>query len=143
MVDPQSAYPKAGTDAHDSNGGQNLQVVRGKLLWLASDSMKATFAADWSHQNQSAIPNTDTLAIPNALFSGIYNLCISTPVARLNSLSMQNQGDLAYIGSFETHFPVIFQVCQTTNIFNTTHSPCWPRDTNPPLPFSRGCPLHA
>src|SRR6266704_6623530 len=31
MVDPQSAYPKAGTDAHDSNGGQNLQVVRGKL----------------------------------------------------------------------------------------------------------------
>src|SRR5881392_3310766 len=86
IVDPQTAYPKAGTDAHDSNGGQNLQVVRGKLLWLASDSMKATFAADWSHENQSAIPNTATLAIPNAAFSGIYNLCLRQPAAVLNAL---------------------------------------------------------
>src|SRR5256884_76829 len=141
MVDPQSAYPKAGTDAHDSNGGQNLQVVRGKLLWLASDSMKATFAADWSHQNQSAIPNTDTLAIPNALFSGIYNLCISTPVARLNSLSMQNGADLAYIGSFDPLFPIIFNANQTTNIFNTTNGLCGPRATNSGVPYPGGAAL--
>src|SRR5262249_12137625 len=87
-VDPQSAYPKSSTGSSDSNGGQNLQVIRAKLLWLTSDKVKVTFSGDWAHENQSAIPDTTLLAIPNATFSGIYNMCISTPAARLNSLNM-------------------------------------------------------
>ena len=141
IVDPQTAYPKAGTDSSDSNGGQNLQVVRGKLLWLASDSVKATFSADWEHQNQSAIPDTNLLAIPNAVFSGIYNMCISTPVARLNTLSMQNPADLAYIASFNPAFPIVFQANQTTNIFNTTNGLCGPRANNSGLPYPGGAAL--
>jgi len=145
IVDPQTAYPKAGTDAHDSNGGQNLQVVRGKLLWLASDSMKATFAADWSHENQSAIPNTATLAIPNAAFSGIYNLCISQPAAVLNALNLQNAADLALVVSYDPLFsPAIpggFFANQTSNIFNTTNGLCGPRANNSGLPYPGGAAL--
>jgi outer membrane receptor protein involved in Fe transport len=148
IVDPQSAYPKAGTDSHDSNGGQNLQVIRGKLLWLTSDAVKVTFAGDWSHQNQSAIPNTDAMAIPNALFSGLYNLCISTPVARLNSLNMQpnNQTDLAYISSFDPLIPILFgpgpmSANSTSNIFNVTNGLCAPRANNSGLPFPGGAAL--
>ncbi len=34
VVDPPNAYPKAGFDTNEANGGKNLQVIRGKLLWL-------------------------------------------------------------------------------------------------------------
>src|SRR3984957_15970910 len=37
VVDPQDAYPKAGYETGDAYGGYNVQTVRGKLLWLASD----------------------------------------------------------------------------------------------------------
>ena len=139
-VDPQTAYPKAGTDGSDSNGGQNLQVIRGKLLFLASDAVKVTFAGDWAHQNQSAIPNTDQLAIPNATFSGIYNMCISTSAARLNSLSMQNPADQAYISSFDPSFVPVFFANQTTNIFNTTNGLCAPRASGTAIPSGTGVP---
>ena len=141
IVDPQTAYPKAGTDASDTNGGQNLQVIRGKMVWLASDSVKATLTGDWQHQNQSALPNTVQLAIPNAVFSGIYNMCIATPAAQLNALSMQNPADLAYIGSFNPAFPVVFQANQTTNIFNVTNGLCGPRANNSGLPYPGGTAL--
>ncbi len=140
VVDPQTAYPKAGTDGSDSNGGQNLQVIRGKLLFLASDKVKVTFSGDWAHQNQSAIPDTDQLAIPNATFSGIYNMCISTSAARLNSLDMQNSADQAYISSFDPSFVPVFQANQTTRIFNTTNGLCAPRASGAAIPSGTGLP---
>jgi len=35
VVDPQTAFPKAGYGTADTKGGQNLQVFRGKALWKA------------------------------------------------------------------------------------------------------------
>ncbi len=58
VTDPVNAYPKAGYDTSDSNGGQNQQVIRGKLLWNASDSFSVTVAGDWQHQDQSSTPTT-------------------------------------------------------------------------------------
>ena len=90
VVDQQNAYPKAGSQSATANGGQNLQVARGKLLWNASDSFKMTFAGDWSHEDQSGFPNTVLAVYEGApgvgsFFGGIYNTCISTPVAALNA----------------------------------------------------------
>jgi iron complex outermembrane recepter protein len=91
VVDPMNAYPRAGYDTSEANGGINQTVVRGKLLWLASDAVEVTLAADWQHQDQpstaatvlSVNPNTDPNA--SAIFGLIYNLCISTPKDVLDS----------------------------------------------------------
>ena len=40
VVDPQTAFPKAGTATSDTKGGQNVQVIRGKALWKVSDNFK-------------------------------------------------------------------------------------------------------
>src|SRR5271170_3318166 len=55
----QADYPKAdGNESSSTNGGQNQQVIRGKILWHAAESLDVTLAADWTHENQSGIPNT-------------------------------------------------------------------------------------
>jgi iron complex outermembrane receptor protein len=101
VVDPQTAFPKAGYATSDTKGGQNLQVVRAKALWTVSDSFRVTIAGDYEHQNQSSYPTTVldvTTPAGNALptpfsawppgpygFMGAnYNYCISTPASLLN-----------------------------------------------------------
>jgi iron complex outermembrane recepter protein len=101
----QANYPKAeGNQSSDTNGGQNQQVIRGKLLWHAAENFDVTLAADWTHENQSGIPNTilgvfgpnqSTYVSPNLanagtlfgpnIFGGLYNACITTSAADLNS----------------------------------------------------------
>jgi iron complex outermembrane receptor protein len=102
VVDPQTAFPKAGYATSDSKGGQNLQVIRGKALWKVNDNFNVTIAGDYSHQNQSSYPTTVldvTTPAGNALpsvfsawppgpygFMGAqYNFCISQPLAVLNN----------------------------------------------------------
>jgi iron complex outermembrane receptor protein len=101
VVDPQTAFPKAGYATADKKGGQNVQVIRGKALWLVSDDFKVTIAGDYSHQNQSSYPTTvldvttpagDALPTvfsawppgPYGFMGANYNFCISTPAAFLN-----------------------------------------------------------
>jgi iron complex outermembrane receptor protein len=87
VTDGQGDYPKAGFTNYGSNGGVGLDVLRGKLVWKASDSLKVTFTGDWQVQRQSAIPNT-VLAVysasPNNIFGFLYNYCISQPLSVLN-----------------------------------------------------------
>ncbi len=87
VVDPQDAYPKAGSESFDTMGGQNLQVIRGKLLWNASDNFKVTFTSDWSDENQPGMPES-VLAVyntPNNLTAFLYNTCISSSPTALAS----------------------------------------------------------
>ncbi len=104
VVDPQTAFPKAGYDTSRTNGGQNLQVLRGKALWKISDDVSVTIGGDYAHQNQSSFPQTVmAVTLPsgeNNLPAGIggafpprggaafmgeqYNLCIATPANVLN-----------------------------------------------------------
>jgi iron complex outermembrane receptor protein len=101
----QADYPKAtGNQSSSTGGGQNVQVIRGKLLWHAAEGFDVTASADWTHQDQSGIPNTvlgvfgpntstymqanlanaGSLFGPN-IFGALYNACITTSAADLNS----------------------------------------------------------
>ena len=114
IVDPPNAYPRAGYDQASSYGGQNLQVIRGKLVWHASDAFKASFTGDYQHQDQPSTPVT-ILSVAHGdvtdpmdphVFGDLYNLCISTPAAVLNTV--------------------------LPPIFNTTNGVCGPRATGSP-----------
>ena len=110
-VDPPNAYPKAGFDTSTDRGGQNQQVIRGKLLWLQSDNFSLTVAGDWQHQNQSSTAATvlSVQATPANIFGFLYNTCISNTPAALND---KVNGPAAFIS------PVVT---------NTTTGVCGPR----------------
>ncbi|HKE43837.1 MAG TPA: TonB-dependent receptor [Steroidobacteraceae bacterium] len=124
IVDPPNAYPRAGYDQASSYGGQNLQVIRSKVVWHASDNFKATFTGDYQHQDQPSTPAT-ILSVTNGdvtdpndthVFGDIYNLCISTPANVINTV--------------------------LPPIFNTTTGLCGPRATgSPELGGTGGAPL--
>ncbi len=103
MTLEQSAVPKApGTESSATQGGKDSETIRGKLLWHVSDNFDATVSADYTHQDQSGIPNTImgvflsnsssyiAPSIPGgfALFNtnimgNLYNACITTSAADL------------------------------------------------------------
>lgn len=111
----QTDMPKAPeTEGSAHDGGKDVQALRGKILIDAADNFKITVGGDYSHQDQSGLPNTvmgvfgvnqtgyvgPTDAIPGfvdpgtglpvpLLFTGqlmgnMYNMCITTPAAALN-----------------------------------------------------------
>ncbi len=103
QVDAQDDFPKAsGNQTSSSNGGQNVQVIRGKLLWHANSVVDVTLAGDYTHEDQSALANVvqsvttanaDTYVNPNSMaagalfgpniFGNLYNMCITTPASAL------------------------------------------------------------
>ena len=89
VVDPQTAYPKAGYETNDNYGGYGVQTVRGKLLWLASDKTTVTFTADYNRQAQTALPynvlGTFQGNLGESTFSTLYNLCISNTAATITN----------------------------------------------------------
>jgi iron complex outermembrane receptor protein len=82
VVDPPTAYPKSGYTTGDAYGGYNTQTIRGKLVWNVSDKLTVTSTADWTHQDQEALPytilGTFTGNVNASTFSTLYNLCISS-----------------------------------------------------------------
>ena len=79
ISDPVDAFKNPGTEAFSTQGGTNQQVIRGKVLWRASDSVTATFTGDWTHANQPLAASTvlgtvTTSASPD--FAAFYNACI-------------------------------------------------------------------
>jgi iron complex outermembrane receptor protein len=104
QVSGQADFPKApGNQTSSANGGQNVQAIRGKLLWHASDAVDVTLAGDYTHEDQSGLanvirsvttanatsyvnpnsPQAGALFGPN-IFGNLYNMCITTPAAALN-----------------------------------------------------------
>jgi iron complex outermembrane recepter protein len=92
-VDSITNYPQSGYSTSDNYGGNGLQVMRGKLLWNASDKLSVTVSADWSHEDTTALGYTvlNTYTANNApggfllhsTFASLYNLCISNNAATL------------------------------------------------------------
>jgi len=79
VTDPSGVLHAAGNETFDTQGGTNEQVVRGKLLWKVSDTVKATFTADWTHTDQPSTANTVLESVtsgPTAIFGAIYNACL-------------------------------------------------------------------
>ncbi|HEV2702830.1 MAG TPA: TonB-dependent receptor [Steroidobacteraceae bacterium] len=93
IVDPQDAYPKAGYQTGNAYGGYDVQTMRGKLLWLASDKTSVTFTADLNHQAQESLPYTILQTyqgnLTTSTFSTLYNTCISSNAATINT-NVQN-----------------------------------------------------
>ena len=104
----QADMPKApGTYSSNEGGGRNIQAARGKMLIHAGDKLDITIGGDWTHQNQSGLPNT-VLSVTTAnatsyvdpgvqnfpaafgelfgpnIFGNLYDACIVTPTAALN-----------------------------------------------------------
>jgi iron complex outermembrane receptor protein len=96
VVDPQTAYPKAGYETNDNYGGYGVQTVRGKLLWLASDKTTVTFTADYNRQAQTALPynvlGVFSGNLNTSTFSTLYNLCISNTAATITNAVLQAGG---------------------------------------------------
>jgi iron complex outermembrane receptor protein len=87
VVDPQTAYPKAGYQTGDDYGGTGVVSMRGKLLWNVSDKLALTFTGDWSHEDQTALPNTVLGVFQGSMsstFSTLYNLCLSSNASTIN-----------------------------------------------------------
>jgi iron complex outermembrane recepter protein len=107
VVDPDTAYPKAGYATSDNWGGTGVTSMRGKLVWKASDKLDVTFTADWTHQDQTAL-NYTVLATygqqgttPGNLnfstFSTLYNLCISNNAATLPAAIQASGGPPTFV----------------------------------------------
>jgi iron complex outermembrane receptor protein len=96
VVDPDTAYPKAGYQTSDTCGGTGVTSIRGKMGWHASDKMDWTFTADWTHEDQTALPYTILNVYQGNLafstFSTLYNLCISNNAATLPGAIFANGG---------------------------------------------------
>jgi iron complex outermembrane receptor protein len=86
-ITSMSNFAQAGYGTSDTYDGNGTQVIRGKLLWNATDKLKITFAADWGHEDTTALGYTvlDTFAgnVGASTFSSLYNLCISNSAASL------------------------------------------------------------
>ena len=87
VVDPLTAYPESGYATGSDYGGTGVTMMRSKVLLFATDKLKFTFTGDWTHENQTALPNvvvaTYSGNILASTFSTLYNLCISNDAATL------------------------------------------------------------
>jgi iron complex outermembrane recepter protein len=81
VVDPQTVYPKAGYATGDTYGGTGVTAMRAKVLLNATDKFNVTFTADWTHENQTALPEEDLQSyagnLNGATFATLYDLCIA------------------------------------------------------------------
>jgi iron complex outermembrane receptor protein len=79
VSDPVGILKNSGTEAFDTRGGTDEQVVRGKVEWKAADTLTATFTADWTHTHQPSTASTVLQTVtsgPDAVFGAFYNGCI-------------------------------------------------------------------
>jgi len=85
--DSMNDYPQSAYSTNDNYGGNGLQVIRGKLLWNASDKLNFTLSADWSHEDTTALGYQVLGAYNGAgsTFTSVYNTCISNNAATLPS----------------------------------------------------------
>lgn len=80
VSDPVGALHSSGTEAFDTQGGQNEQVARGKLLYKGIDSLTATLSFDWTHTNQPSTASTVLSSNPpGSIFGPLFNGCLLGP----------------------------------------------------------------
>ncbi|MEJ0042346.1 MAG: TonB-dependent receptor [Rhizomicrobium sp.] len=82
VFDPVSPDVATPFEFNNRLGGQNHQSVRGKLIWDINSDFTATVTADWTHQDQSSIPNTVLQVFPNTpnaagSIAGLYTACLA------------------------------------------------------------------
>jgi iron complex outermembrane receptor protein len=93
--DDPTQYHEDGVQANPRMGGNAEQSARVKLVWKVNDILTATLSGDYTHDNGDAIPSTllktssTSPTGPGGLtLAGLYNVCINTPAAVLNSIGL-------------------------------------------------------
>jgi iron complex outermembrane receptor protein len=85
VTDPATAFGNNGTETFSTEGGQGEDAMRAKFLWKAADKVNVTLAGDWTHVDESSVPESllATITAPQtgvapttALFGEFYNLCL-------------------------------------------------------------------
>lgn len=85
VSDSNDTFPNAGSETFSSQGGQGEDAMRAKLLWKASEDVRVTFAADWTHVDESTVPESLLATVTNppnvppagSAFGFFYNACIA------------------------------------------------------------------
>jgi len=102
-VTPMSDFAQSGQGTSDTYDGNGLQVIRGKLLFKATDKLNITLGADWSQEDTTALGYTvlDTFQgnLGYSTFSTLYNLCISNNAATLPGAIQANGGPPTFVGA--------------------------------------------
>lgn len=102
-ITSMSQFAQSGYGTSDTYGGNGLQVIRGKLLWHASDKLDWTLSGDWSHEDTTALGyqvlDTFTGNLGASTFSTLYNLCISNNAATLPGAIQANGGPPTFVGA--------------------------------------------
>ncbi len=92
-VSPDVATPY---EFNNRLGGQDHQSLRGKLVWDANQNFNVMVTADWTHEDQSSIPNTVLQVFPNTpgaagSIAGLYTACLAgATIGQLCSLPRAN-----------------------------------------------------
>lgn len=108
------AFHQTAFDSSDREGGEGQQSLRAKIQWKPSADFKVTIAGDYSHINQSAIPNAvlgvtagsgnfaglaannipgtafDPTGTTGFNFAGLYNFCIGATAAQISARNAEN-----------------------------------------------------
>jgi len=87
VTDGPNTFGNNGTETFSTQGGQGEYALRSKVLWKAADTVDVTIAGDWTHVDESSVPESllATITAPQppgvpasaALFGLFYNLCIN------------------------------------------------------------------
>jgi iron complex outermembrane receptor protein len=105
---PISEFPNGGTETYNTEGGQGEDVFRSKVLWKAADAFDVTWTSDWTHVDESSVPESllATITAPQAgvppsaaLFGLFYNLCINgefAPMCGRPSIAGANLNPASY-----------------------------------------------
>ena len=113
---PITEFPNGGTDTFDTQGGQGEDVFRSKVLWKAASNLNVTWTGDWTHVDESSVPESllTTITAPQpgvpataALFGLFYNLCINghfVPGCGKPSIFGANQNPASYRLPFGSQF---------------------------------------
>ncbi len=105
VVTPATSFPASGYGTANTYGGTGVTAMRGKLLWLATNRLSLTLEGDWTHENQTAMPNvvlgvfTHSLASGGATFSTLYNLCIGNNAATLPGAIQASGGPPTFVAA--------------------------------------------
>ena len=72
-------------ETYSEQGNENVDTIRGKLLWHAGENVEVHISGDYSRADEQATPNTLLATFPdapdpgNGLLGFLYNTCISVP----------------------------------------------------------------
>jgi len=120
VATPIGEFPNGGTETYSTQGGEGENVLRSKILWHAADNLNVTWTGDWTHVDESSVPESllatitgpqTGVAPTTALFGEFYNLCIlgvfpapQAPSCGKPNIKGSNQNPLSYRLPFGNQF---------------------------------------